>query len=82
MSPTVVATQPPALDPQALVISPSSLYVQAADKCAVLRIVVYLLWLHECADMCFRCHLVQRGSGASSGDLRKKGMKKHYSALV
>lgn len=56
-------------DCERLAISPSPLDVKAADKRSVLGIVVYILWLHECAYVCFRRHLIQWGTGAASSDL-------------
>lgn len=50
-------------------ISPGAFDVEATHKRPVLRVVVNLSWFHERADVCFGCHLVQWGPGASSGDL-------------
>lgn len=53
-------------------ISPSPLDVKAADKRSVLGVIIYVLWLHERAYVCFRGHLVQWGTGAASSDLPKQ----------
>lgn len=50
-------------------ISPGALNVEPTDKSSVLRVVIYFSWLHVCGYMCFRCHFVQWGSGASGGHL-------------
>lgn len=39
-------------------LSPGALNVKTAHEGSVLRIVVYLSWFHECADVCFGSHLI------------------------